>query len=110
MAHETKKNGPRKIAGQHESRGIHHECKPPDQAAFGPEHGASGNREQQELGVLLPMIDRQHGKSRDCRERKPELSGRGAGSQGDEHPYEQERRTYKISWLDCRCAGRPRRR
>jgi len=87
---KTKQDDPRKIPGQYKRRCIHRQREPTDRAALGPEHGAGGDSEQQKLGVVEAMINGQHGKSRDGRERQPVFSGGWLRAQSCECPYEQQ--------------------
>ena len=59
------------IAGHDGTRAREQERKPRGCAAPGPEHGEGGKDEQQEAGIVQPMIEREHGKSGNGRERQP---------------------------------------
>ena len=73
MPKKSEQKGPGKLGGQQESRGIDEEGEFADESTLSKEHGASWNREQKKLGVLLAMIDGQQGERSDGRQGQPRI-------------------------------------
>ena len=95
--YETRNNCPRKVSGQYEPCYIEQEREPSDHAALGPEHGAGRNREQEKLGVIRMMTNKQHGKSCDRGERKPGSRQRKARPKSANRPCQQKRSACQIT-------------
>lgn len=64
---ENPENCQRYVCRENEPSGGHQQRKPAHRSTPSPEYGAGRNREQQQLGVVETMINRQHGKSGDRR-------------------------------------------
>ena len=82
----AEEEAPGKIAGEHEAGRADDKRQSADEAALGPQHGTSGDLEQQQLGVVLAVVDGQQGKRRDGGQGESDSGRSGARSQGDKYP------------------------
>src|ERR1035438_9343582 len=85
------------LAGHNDAGSGDEKAKPANRCALRPEHGASGNSEQQELGIVGPMVGDQHGKWHNGSEREDGGGWRIARPESGDRPYEQECAAYEVA-------------
>jgi hypothetical protein len=68
----------------------------PGSALLRAKHCAGRDAKDQEFRVKLPMLDREHGESRNCCKREPGFVRRGSRPHRSEHPQQQECTTYRV--------------